>query len=76
MPDPHQCTQVGYLRNPSWPGGDTRASLQTVQLVPRDNDICQLRLDFLTFTLDSGSALDMPCDRDRVSVNTRDPNIL
>ena len=65
----YQCVQVGYLRNPSWPGGDTRASLQTVQLVPRDNSICQLRLDFLTFTLDSGSALDTPCDRDRVSVN-------
>jgi hypothetical protein len=36
----------------------------------KDNTICQLRLDFLEFELDGGSALEKPCDRDAMEIFT------
>ena len=34
----------------------------------KDNSICQLRLDFESFELDGGSAINKPCDRDVVEI--------
>ena len=39
-----------------------------VQLMPRSESICQIRIDFLDFELDGGSQIDKPYDRDSVTV--------
>jgi hypothetical protein len=59
---------VAYLRSPSYPQEDTIGLMQMVQLVPRSDSVCQLRIDFLDFQLDGGSRIDTPCDRDSMAV--------
>ena len=41
--------KVTYLRNPSFPQADTMDRMQTISLVPRDNDTMQFLLEFLDF---------------------------
>ena len=61
-------TKVSYLLSPHYPQQQNEVLLQTIQLVPRDKNICQIRLDFLEFQTDGGSAIDKPCDRDMFRV--------
>ena len=38
----------------------------------KDDSICQLRLDFISFELDGGSAPNKPCDRDAIDIFSGD----
>ena len=45
-------------------------------ITPKDDSICQLRIDFDAFEMDAGSGVDKPCDRDYLEVFTEDHKIL
>ena len=61
-------TKVAYLQSPAYPQDQDQAIMQTIHLVPLDENICQIRLDFLEFQTDGGSAVNKPCDRDMFRV--------
>ena len=61
-------TKVAYLQNPNYPQKHDDALVHTIQLVALNEDICQIRLDFLEFEIDGGSVIDKPCDRDMFRV--------
>ena len=62
-------TKVSYLQNPSYPRSHDDALVQMIQLIPCNEDICQIRLDFIEFQLDGGSTIDKPCDRDMFKIS-------
>ena len=57
-------TKVAYLQNPDYPQDHDNALMQTIQLVPINENICQIRLDFLEFQTDGGTEMYKHCDRD------------
>ena len=61
-------TKVAYLQSPGFPQEHDKSLMQTVQLVPIDENICQIRLDFIEFQTDGGSTIDKQCDRDMFRV--------
>ena len=61
--------KVAYLQNPDYPQNHINALMQTIQLVPINENICQIRLDFLEFQTDGGSTIDKQCDRDMFRVS-------
>ena len=61
--------KVSYLQTPNYPQAQTTAFIQTVQVEPYNDNVCQIRLDFMDFQSDGGSAVDMPCDTDMFEVS-------
>ena len=59
--------KVSYIQNLNFPVTDFAFVDQTISLVPLNENICQLRLDFLQFDL-GGSALKKPCDTQRFRI--------
>ena len=62
--------RVAYLQNPDYPQDHDKALMHTIQLVPLNENICQIRLDFQEFQTDGGSAIDKQCDRDMFRVSS------
>ena len=62
-------TKVSYLQSPGFPQTYSKSVMHTVQIVPVNENICQIRLDFLDFELDGGSVIDKQCDRDMFRVS-------
>ena len=61
-------TKIAYLQNPNFPQERKDALMQTIQLDPINENICQIRLDFLEFQMDGGSAIEKSCDRDMFQI--------
>jgi len=62
--------EVDYIENPNFPATDSGKAVCMLQIQPRSENICQVRLDFEMFELDAGSENKKPCDRDSLTVGT------
>ena len=49
--------KVAYLRNPAFPQADTMDRMQTVSLIPRDNDTMQFLVELIDFKVSKGYIL-------------------
>ena len=63
--------KVTYLQNPRYPHREEDSVEQIVKLVKTNNNIHQIRLDFLEFHMSGGSEIDKPCNIDRCTIGGR-----
>ncbi|TRY61732.1 hypothetical protein TCAL_01774 [Tigriopus californicus] len=59
---------VFYFQNANFPNDQSDPSMCLFGISILNANICQLRLDFEEFDLDSGSSLTSPCDRDSLEI--------
>jgi len=60
--------EIVYFQNEEYPQSGESPTLCLFSIPVVDDTICQIRLDFLDFELDGGSADDKPCDRDSMEI--------
>ena len=68
--------KVSYLQNPSFPEAEDNSVVQMIRLIRTNKNIHQIRLDFLDFRMDGGTAIDKPCNRDKFIIGGKGGKIL
>ena len=68
--------KVSYLQNPSFPEAADNSVVQMIRLIRTNKNIHQIRLDFLDFRMDGGTAIDKPCNRDKFIIGGKGGKIL
>jgi hypothetical protein len=68
--------KVAYLQNLNFPENDIGLVDQTFSLVPINENICQIRLDFNHFDLNGGLTSKIPCEMERFRIMSSRGNLM